>query len=205
MKNLKNIVTSIAFTLVMLIGFGGNAQEQVDLEKFEVQKEILFSNIKRLSNSNISVNNEFNKRFIFSSNQKEELIKNSINVLNSLGVPDSVILSEFKGLDSPEILTTALTVSRIVDQVKHKKEVVNFVDGYNYTLGEFTGNGVQSNSVLDCVMDALGVPAGLITGTAKNLGKKAVIKAVKKLATRFLGWVGAAIGVYEFGDCMGYW
>ena len=54
-------------------------------------------------------------------------------------------------------------------------------------------------------MEALGVPSELILGSAKNLTTKAILKAAKKLATRTVGWLGAAVAVYEFGDCMNYW
>jgi hypothetical protein len=52
-------------------------------------------------------------------------------------------------------------------------------------------------------MEALGVPTGLILGSAKNLTTKAILKAAKKLATRTVGWLGAAVAVYEFGNCIG--
>jgi hypothetical protein len=30
-------------------------------------------------------------------------------------------------------------------------------------------------------------------------------KLLTKVATKYLGYVGAAIAVYEFGDCMDWW
>jgi len=89
--------------------------------------------------------------------------------------------------------------------------VVDFETGYNYSADSYVNlNGLNNtansvNSVVDCAMDALGIPAGLIVGSAKNLGRKALLKAARKLATRMLGWVGAGIAVYEFGDCMEWW
>ncbi|MDY3333107.1 MAG: hypothetical protein SOW90_05085 [Gallibacter sp.] len=53
-------------------------------------------------------------------------------------------------------------------------------------------------------VDALGIPAGLIVGSAKSLTKKAILEAAKKMATRSLGWVGAAIAVVDFASCMDY-
>ena len=70
--------------------------------------------------------------------------------------------------------------------------------------GELPTNPVNP-SIFDCAMDALGVPAGLLIGSAKDLTKAALIKAAKKLATRVVGWIGVAIAVYEFGDCMNWW
>jgi len=60
-------------------------------------------------------------------------------------------------------------------------------------------------SIVDCALDALGIPAALIVGSAKNLTRVALIKAAKKLVARTIGYIGAAIAIYDFGDCMGWW
>ncbi|HYJ37523.1 MAG TPA: hypothetical protein VEV87_02860, partial [Chitinophagaceae bacterium] len=70
--------------------------------------------------------------------------------------------------------------------------------------GEILTNA-QNPSIFDCAMDALGIPAGLLIGSAKELSRTALIKAAKKLATRTLGWIGVGIAIYEFGDCMNWW
>ena len=48
---------------------------------------------------------------------------------------------------------------------------------------------------------ALAISGGLQTSAGKALLKK----AIRKIATRALGWIGAAVFVYEFGDCMDWW
>lgn len=60
------------------------------------------------------------------------------------------------------------------------------------------------SQIVNCALDALGIPVGLLVGSAKSLTKKAILKAAKKLATRSLGWVGAAIAVVDFASCMDY-
>lgn len=75
----------------------------------------------------------------------------------------------------------------------------------------FSNTFIQSahaSEIGECAGDALGISAiaavlrgGLQTETSKKLFKK----AIRKAASRALGWVGAAIFTYEFGDCMGWW
>lgn len=60
------------------------------------------------------------------------------------------------------------------------------------------------SQIVNCALEALGIPAGIIVGSAKTLTKKAILKAAKKLAARTLGWVGAAIAVVDFASCMDY-
>jgi len=66
----------------------------------------------------------------------------------------------------------------------------------------------HASQIGECAGDALGISAiaavvneGLYTSAGKALLKK----AIRKVASRALGWVGAAIFVYEFGDCMDWW
>lgn len=76
---------------------------------------------------------------------------------------------------------------------------------------KFSNVFIQSayaSQIGSCAGDALGISAitavvngGLYTKAGKALLKK----AIRKVASRSLGWVGAAIFTYEFGDCMGWW
>ncbi len=70
--------------------------------------------------------------------------------------------------------------------------------------GELLTNAANP-SVFDCAMEALGIPAGLIMGSAKSFSRAALIKAAKKLLFRTVGWIGAAVMIYDFGDCMEWW
>jgi hypothetical protein len=70
--------------------------------------------------------------------------------------------------------------------------------------GEVLTNIAQA-SVVDCALDALGIPAGLLVGSAKSLSRAALLKAARKLLTRTVGWIGVGIAIYEFGDCMNWW
>ena len=56
----------------------------------------------------------------------------------------------------------------------------------------------------ECAIHASGI--GALAEIARgHLSKKALKKAVRKVLSRTLGWVGAAWATYEFGDCMGWW
>ncbi|MDG1729637.1 MAG: hypothetical protein P8K68_12115 [Algibacter sp.] len=46
------------------------------------------------------------------------------------------------------------------------------------------------------------LPAGLVIGSAKNLGTKAILKAAGKLAGRAVGWIGMAVATYQFIRCL---
>jgi hypothetical protein len=60
-------------------------------------------------------------------------------------------------------------------------------------------------SLADCALDALGIPAALIVGSAKNLTRAAILKAAATLVARTMTWIGTAIAIYDFGSCMDWW
>lgn len=71
------------------------------------------------------------------------------------------------------------------------------------------GSYAHASMINDCAFDAFGlnelftvIGAGALNS---SISKALLKKAVRKIATRALGWVGAAIFVYEFGDCMNWW
>lgn len=64
----------------------------------------------------------------------------------------------------------------------------------------------------DCALRSIGIEAavkffsdGASSAAKSSIKKKVLRKMVTKIATRTLGVVGAAIAVYEFGDCMDWW
>jgi hypothetical protein len=78
----------------------------------------------------------------------------------------------------------------------------------NFDYSKLFGGSLYASQIGSCAGDALGISAiaavlsqGMETQAAKMLLKK----AIRKVAARSLGWVGAAIFAYEFGDCMGWW
>ena len=183
-------------------------------EEYFIAKNSLIDNIKKVEllnrNEDIKKRSHSVKTLNFNEEEKEIVLKNSIRVFNSQGINNDVIIQEFGSLDNPEIVLTALAMTRIIDVTAEGRHIIDLETGYNYSIDVFSdssqfNNSLSDPSVFDCAMDALGIPAGLILGSAKNLTQGALLKAAKKLATRTLGWIGAGIAIYEFGDCMNWW
>lgn len=61
------------------------------------------------------------------------------------------------------------------------------------------------NKQWDCIMEAIGIPVGMIAGGMKKMTVKAMLKAAGRMAGRALGWVGLAWAVADYTSCMGYW
>ena len=73
----------------------------------------------------------------------------------------------------------------------------------NFGLGLFVTN-MYAQDAYDCALRAVGIDAVIELFNGK-VTKAIAKKAIRKIASRALGWVGAAWAAYEFGDCMGWY
>jgi hypothetical protein len=218
---MKKLFSIFAFLSIFLVLFSckytsdNNVSpiKQDDAEKsvldYQTTKNTLFTSLKELQkNSIVSRNGEATDLFADEESQQIAL-ENSIAVLHSKEITDEMIIEEFGSLTNPEIIPTALAVTRITDETEAGYWVIDVETGFCYSTGNYynpNGQRGPGDSIVDCAMEALGVPASLIVGAAEgSLTREALLKAARKLAKRTLGWIGVAIAVYEFGDCMGWW
>ena len=109
----------------------------------------------------------------------------AIDRLNFYGVSNDEIIEIFGHEENPSIIVAALYLDEV------------YLDG----VPNAGGGGPD---MYDCLLRAVGINAAIdiING---NLRGSALRRAIRKVATRTLGWVGAAWAIYEFGDCMGWY
>jgi len=80
-------------------------------------------------------------------------------------------------------------------------------DLFNIWLNEAiqTSSAITRSQWIDCALDALGIPAGMVMGyVAGDATKTTILKAIGKLATKTLGIIGAALALISFTSCMGW-
>ena len=140
----------------------------------------------------------------------------AINLLRSYGVTDQEMITEFGSLDSGKIVLAAIAVLASEQLIDSGKTYTMFVDedyvsNTSAIFGISTASAQSSSlqapdpdTIGVCIMDALGVNAaiGIISNGIQGLGKKAIMKIIKKVASRTLGPIGIALAVYDFLDCM---
>ena len=134
-------------------------------------------------------------------------MEDSKKLLLEYGIDDKILKEQFGDENNPAIINLGMYILYINKQ--DSKQTLSEA-GFNHffsfsTFADNNSSKDKENTVVDCAMEALGVPTELILGSAEKLTTKAILKAAKKLATRTVGWLGAAYAVYEFGDCMNYW
>ena len=132
------------------------------------------------------------------------------NYLYSKGYTDADI-AQLLAADNegPAVDESALvpTVMALIAEEENPGGVASSMNFSSLFITSAHATSVEQDTY-DCALRAFGITA--ITDVVNNgissaAGKKALKKAIRKVASRVLGWVGAAWAAYEFGDCMGWW
>lgn len=136
-------------------------------------------------------------------------------VLYAYDFTDNKIIEEFGSVDSPDISVVANLVMALEEELQQDKRI-DFMQESDFELASILGVSSlyaqqtqteqdQLDTVGGCIADAIGITAVfeiLSNGANKRMKKAAIRKVIRKVATRTLGVVGAALAVYDFVDCM---
>lgn len=134
------------------------------------------------------------------------------NYLYSKGFTDNDINDLLSAdAEGPAIDESAL-VPAVMAMIAEEQNQTTVTSSFNYSSlfisSAHANSFYQENDLYDCALRSLGISAlteAFEKGLKSEAGKKALKKAIRKVAARTLGWVGAAWAAYEFGDCMGWW
>lgn len=136
------------------------------------------------------------------------LVDSGVDLLRSYGFTNAEIITEFGSLNEPNIAIAAFAIYEAELYAQEGYPVEGLDESIDYELVSFLLGSqpvyAQSN-IGNCVLEALGVNAVIngFKGGIKKLGKRGALKLFRKVALRYLGWVGAAVAVVDFADCMG--
>ena len=229
-KNILKTVIALSIIIGGLVFYSCKKTEEINAEDNHRKEAVLTfensiksksSEVAALTKSVFASKNQFSKknRSLISESEQEKqesqakesllsLLEDSKKLLLEYGIDDKILKEQFGDENNPAIINLGMYILYINKQ--DSKQTLSEA-GFNhfFSFSTFADNNSSKDkdnesSIVDCAMEALGVPSELILGGAKNLTTKAILKAAKKLATRTVGWLGAAVAVYEFGDCMNY-
>lgn len=136
-----------------------------------------------------------------------DLQPSALNLIRSYGITDAELIEEFGSLDAPGIDEVAMLIIETDNLLEHGHTLDIFTqEDYLASIAPLFGTQMYAQTVGGCLGEAAGIKIiqDAIQGGIKKLGKKGVMKLVRKVASRYLGWVGAAVMVIEFSECMGW-
>lgn len=188
--------------MLFLVGVFQACEKSV-VEKKKLSKEEALSNLKK-SIKEINTVSLRKSMYLKSGavNTDEVYIEQLKPVLVSskelLDVYDINSNSDFNSENDPQIIVTALlilTLEKEFSSIEMQKNMSNY-------------KSIRRVGAWDCAMEAIGVGAvseliGALGSSAAIKASKAVIlKAVGKIASKYAGWIGAAVMVADFAECM---
>ncbi|MCZ8023223.1 MAG: hypothetical protein O9294_15775 [Cytophagales bacterium] len=138
----------------------------------------------------------------------DQVQPSSLNLIRSYGITDAEILAEFGSLTNPAINEAAMMITETDNLLAHGY-TLDFLDDQDYLSSLYSSFGTVAYAdptVGGCIGEAAGITilTQALQGGIKSLGKKGALKILSKVASRYLGWVGAAVMVIEFSECMGW-
>lgn len=161
------------------------------------------------------------------SYKMNRLRQENIKYVNTIGVSDKVVIKGYGELDSYSNVLTQL----ILEAHKDKAIKTNKFKANNYETTPINITNVKVsvdslpiagppddlldpygiiyeenwNRVGECIWVSIGVRGFLELVNGNPYTVQTLMKTFSKTAGRALGAIGAAIAVYDFGQCMGYW
>lgn len=186
-----------------------NYNTKIQTNAFEINQ---FRNALTLAGKNLNT---------FSPNQRganppkeikfvNELEYPALALIKSYGVTEEEIIAELGSMDSAQIVLTAEAILHEEDLIRTGK-TLSFFEQEDYHLTAMSLFGINSaNAQTDtfggCLADAIGITAAfeVIEQGVMGLGKKGVLKLLRKVGGKYLGFIGVALAAYDFADCMGW-
>lgn len=134
----------------------------------------------------------------------QPLVHSTKKLLKWYEVEDEYLNQEFTDPNDPRIALVGLFL--LAAESKEKQGVaLNFAQAFG-TLS-YAQNAELAEAKpdwADCMITAVGIDA-VVEFLKGNVTEAIAKKAIKKIASRALGFIGAAVAIYEFGSCMGWY
>lgn len=135
------------------------------------------------------------------------LVDDSQELLLSYGITENDLKEIFYEIGILDINDPSLIIiSEMILAIEKENKTLAF--NHNNLLGLSAFAYQQQPNIYDCALRSIGVTAVIEAfekGIHGAVGKALLKKAIRKVAVKALGWVGAVVAVYEFGNCMNWW
>lgn len=134
----------------------------------------------------------------------QPLVLSTKKLLKSYEVENEFLNQEFSDPNDPRIALVGLFL--LAAENREKQEVaLNFAQAFGtLSYAQNTELSEAKPDWVECMITAVGIDA-VVEFLKGNITEAIAKKAIKKIASRALGFVGAAVALFEFGNCMGWY
>ena len=134
----------------------------------------------------------------------QPLVQSTRKLLKRYEVEEEYLNQEFKDPNDPRIALVGLFL--LAAENKEKQGVaLNFAQAFGtLSYAQNTELSEAKPDWVNCMIIAVGIDA-VVEFLKGNVTEAIAKKAIKKIASRTLGFIGAAVALYEFGSCMAWY
>lgn len=134
----------------------------------------------------------------------EPLVDQTKILLKWYDVGEEYLAKEFADPNDPRIALVGLFL--LAAENSEKQEVaINFARAFGtFSYAQDADLTEAKQDWVDCMITAVGIDA-VVEFLKGNITETIAKKAIKKIASRALGFIGAAVAMFEFGSCMGWY
>lgn len=130
----------------------------------------------------------------------------AIELVRSYGITDQEIIDELGSLDSAKIVLTAESIL-VSESMIDNGQTLTFFEPEDFSYAALAIIGIQpafAETIGGCLADAVGIVAAAeaIEHGIAGIGRKGVLKLLRKVAGKYLGPIGVALAAYDFAECM---
>lgn len=130
----------------------------------------------------------------------------AIELVRSYGIADEDIIEVLGSLDSAKIVLTAESIL-VSESLIDNGQTLTFFEPEDLSYAALGLIGIQpafAETIGGCFADAVGIVAAFefVEHGIAGLGRKGVIKLLRKVAGKYLGPIGVALAAYDFAECM---
>ncbi|NDW12237.1 hypothetical protein D0T50_04955 [Bacteroides sp. 214] len=205
MKNLLNLVV-IATLSILFLSCSNEQDKFVNQPVDPYFKTMLMNKTIEIYSSKLTRGAEL----VLTDSEKRELAQISLNTLKTYGLSEEEIAEDLGGITDDKLIEAGLIIIAVEEEAEKGVEVIDTFDNVSLLTGLEKcpdDQTVTRSQVFNCALQAVGITAigELMQKGIASMSRSAVKTALRKIVAKYLGWVGAAIAVYEFGDCMNWW
>lgn len=208
---------TVYFCIFLSVVFLNSCNKEEDYYTFDISPEVTqkleefrlaLNQIKLESGSSVSHKTDSESTLVAYFVAK--MYKPSLSLFQAYGVSPSQLKRELGTLDPALVVLTAEIIYH-TELTSRNGVSINIIEGSqsSFSLLAFLGiqsGFAQSDTIGGCLADAIGITAAfeVVEQGIAGLGKKGVLKLVRKIGGKYLGLVGVGLAAYDFADCMGW-
>lgn len=192
---------SIIAIITTLLNTSCSKEEISNPENFDLSSKVLkFEEIEKIAVQVSGIQNRLSTSRVDEATAEAEIREAMLPLIENGEVLHNEIISQLNLTDPNFELT-----SEEIDHVENmdEKELAQLSLIVSSAYGKANAN---YDMVMNCLGAALGISEiyGLIQNTAQLATATGTMKVVKLIIRRYVGWIGVAVAVYSFSNCMGY-